>query len=235
MVAPNREIANINLFKSSSAITLSSSTTPKSQALALPTVSHLNCTGMDISIGQVSANNCEVRGRTPTTALNLSRESSMASSGRATPYYDRIDNKMDCKSTSGDMTPELSYETEQKKTLRTSKAADQQNPMRPMSGNNEASPTHASHEKSIINIQLPYDLQAPMELDLWSRSFHLISLHDLIEHFASDSKSIKDSLNFMAKYIANKQVNSKEVNDLKDFNSMGNAIWNFISLVYEAK
>ena len=39
----------------------------------------------------------------------------------------------------------------------------------------------------------------------------------------------------MSKYIANKQVNSKEVNDLKDFDGMRDAIWNFISSVYEAK
>jgi len=50
-----------------------------------------------------------------------------------------------------------------------------------------------------------------------------------------DLKSIKDSLNFISKYITNKQVNGKEVNDLKDFNGMGNAIWNFILLVYKAK
>ena len=67
---------------------------PKLQALALPTVYPLNHTGMDISTGQVPANNCKVRGRTPTTALNLSRESSMASSGQATPYHDRMDNKI---------------------------------------------------------------------------------------------------------------------------------------------
>jgi len=124
------------------------------------------------------------------------------------------------------MTPELFYKTEQEKALCTSKAADQQDPMRPTSGNNKASPTHAHHEESIINIQLP---------DLWSGSFHPISLYSLIEHFASDSKSIKDSLNFMSKYITNKQVNGKEVNDLKDFDGMGDAIWNFISSVYEAK
>ena len=74
-----------------------------------------------------------------------------------------------------------------------------------------------------------------MEPDLWSRSFHPILLYSLIEYFALDLKSIKDSLNFMMKYIANKQVNGKEVNNLKNFNGMGNAIWNFISLVYEAK
>ena len=208
---------------------------PKLQTLALPTVSSLNCTGMDISTGQVPANNCEVRGRTPTTTLNLSRESSMASFGCAMPYCDRMDNRIDCKSTSRDMTPELSYETEQEKALCTSKAADQQDPMRPTSGNNETSPTYAHHEKSTINIQLPYDPHAPMEPDLWSRSFHPISLHSLIEHFALNLKSIKDSLNFITKYIANKQINSKEVNNLKDFDDMGNAIWNFISSVYEAK
>jgi len=39
----------------------------------------------------------------------------------------------------------------------------------------------------------------------------------------------------MAKYIANKQVNSSHANDLKEFDGMGDAIWKFISLVYEAK
>ena len=39
----------------------------------------------------------------------------------------------------------------------------------------------------------------------------------------------------MAKYITNKQVSSSKVNNLNDFNSMGDAIWNFISSVYEAK
>jgi len=226
-------IGNIaNKFLSS---TLSSSTMSKSQTLTLPTVSPLNYTGMDISTGQVPVNNCKVRGRTPTTALNLSRESLMASFGWATLYYDRMDDKIDYESTSRDITPELSYKMEQKKTLHTSKTADQQDPIRPMSGNNEASPTHALHEESIINIQLPYDPQAPMEPDLWSRSSHPILLYSSIKYFALNLKSIKDSLNFIVKYITNKQVNGKEVNDLKDFNGMGDAIWNFISLVYEAK
>jgi len=80
---------------------------------------------MDISTGQVLANNCEVRGKTPTTTLNFSRDSLIVSSGHATPYYDRMDDRMDCKFTSGDITPELSYKTEQEKVLRTSKAANQ--------------------------------------------------------------------------------------------------------------
>jgi len=74
------------------------------------------------------------------------------SSGRAMPYHDRMDVNMDCDPMVGDYTPELSYKTEQEKALHVSKAADQQVPMRPMSGNNEAPPTHVSNKESVINI-----------------------------------------------------------------------------------
>ena len=36
----------------------------------------------------------------------------------------------------------------------------------------------------------------------------------------------------MAKYIVNKKVNLKTANDLKNFNGIGNSVWNFISAVY---
>ena len=39
----------------------------------------------------------------------------------------------------------------------------------------------------------------------------------------------------MAKYILNKQVNGNTANKLSDFDGMGDAIWNFISVVYGAK
>ena len=39
----------------------------------------------------------------------------------------------------------------------------------------------------------------------------------------------------MAKYIQGKQINGGKVNDLSDLDSIGDAIWNFISSVYEAK
>ena len=107
--------------------------------------------------------------------------------------------------------------------------------MRPQNVNNEASPTHALHKDDVINIQLPYDPQAPTEPELWSGSFHPISLHGSIEHFASDAKNIKVTLAYLAKYIQNKQVNGGKVNDINDFDGMGNAIWNFISAVYVAR
>jgi len=102
--------------------------------------------------------------------------------------------------------------------------ANQQETTRPLSVCNEIPPTHAPHEEEVINIQLPYDLQAPTEPELWSSSFHPISLHGSIEHFASDSKNIKVSLNFLAKYIKNKQVSGNMINDFTDFDGMGDAI-----------
>ena len=74
-----------------------------------------------------------------------------------------------------------------------------------------------------------------MEPNLWDGSFYPISLHSSTKHIASDSKNIKDLLNFMAKYIANKQVNLAKSNDLEDFKDIREAIWNLISLVYQSK
>jgi len=71
--------------------------------------------------------------------------------------------------------------------------------------------TLAHGNDAVINIPLPYNPNTLTEPDLWDGSFHSISLHGSMEHLASDTKNIKDSLNFMAKYILNKQV------DLNDF------------------
>ena len=192
--------------------------------------------GMDIQAGLAPNNSNEVRGRTLSSNGNISRDISMSSTKSSVVYHERMTiNNMFNDDDLVNASPELSYETEQEKALCVSKSADQQDPTRLMGGNNKASLTHGTHEESIINIQLSYDLQAPTEPDLWSGFFHPISLHRLIKHFASDLKNIKDSLNFMAKYITNKQVNSGKANELNDFDGMGNAIWNFISSVYETK
>jgi len=87
---------------------------------------------------------------------------------------------------------------------------------------------------NVINIQLSYNSQVPTELDLWSGNFHPIFLHGSIEYIASDTKNIKDSLNFIARYISNKQMNPSKANNMEDFNSIGKSIWNFISSVYQA-
>jgi len=105
--------------------------------------------------------------------------------------------------------------------------------------NNPTSPppqgsTAQSDENAFINIQLPYDPDAPTDPEIWNSGFHPISLHGSIEHIASDAKNIKDSLKFMAKYISNKQIEPAKANDLTDFNGIGDAVWNFISSVYKS-
>jgi len=91
-----------------------------------------------------------------------------------------------------------------------------------------------NEDDMIINIQILYDPNAPMEPELWNGSFYLISLHRSIKHIVSDSKNIKDLLNFMAKYIVNKQIDSSKANNLEDFHGIGEAVWNFIFSVYKA-
>ena len=63
-----------------------------------------------------------------------------------------------------------------------------------------------------------------MEPELWDGNFHPIFLHRSIEHIVLDFKNIRDSLNFMARYISNKQVDSLRLNDLENFNGIGKAI-----------
>jgi len=56
-----------------------------------------------------------------------------------------------------------------------------------------------------------------------------------MEHLTLDAKNIRDSLNFMAKYILNKQVDPARSNDLDDFKGIGEAVWNLVSSVYQSK
>ena len=165
-------------------------------------MSSVNDIGMDIPMGQVPANDLKVRGRNPISPINLSRESLMASSGHLISYHERMN--VDMNPTNKELNLELSYKTEQENILQVSMAANQQETTRPQPVHKEVPPTHAPHEEEVINIQLPYDPQAPTEPKLWSGSFHPIFLHGSIKHFASDSKNIKVSLNFLTKYIKNK-------------------------------
>jgi len=162
----------------------------------------------------------------------------MVFSGQTTPYHDRMDIEVDDVPPSNHTSNhhlELSYEMEQEKALRLGKVTNLPDNTRPPTTNNEATPAHVAHEKDVINIQLPYDPNAPTEPKLWSGTFHPIFLHGSIEHFASDAKNIKVSLNFLAKYIQGKQVNGIKINDLSDFDGMEDAIWNFISAVYASR
>ena len=142
----------------------------------------------------------------------------------------------------------LSYKTHQEQAIYVSKVADFLNNMlnkyvlieHPILSLPHGQTVHPASdspyvEDTVININLPYDPNTPMEHELWDGNFYPISLHNLIEHLVLDSKNIKNSLNFMAKYISNKQVNFSKSNNIEDFHSIGKAIWNFIFSIYQAK
>ena len=183
--------------------------------------------GMDIQLGRALTNNSKVQGHNPLASIHSSREPSLASSGRSTPYHDWMDMDLDDANVADNKdnsNPELSYETEQEKALRVGKVAYPLTNTRVPGVNNEANPACDLHENDIINVQLPYDPHAPTEPELWSGLFHPIFLHGSIKHFTSDAKNIKVMLNSLAKYIQGKQVNNNKANDLADFDGMGDAI-----------
>jgi len=83
--------------------------------LTLPTMSFERNIGMDSQSGQALTNNPEVRERNPLSSAISSRGLSMVSSGRATPYHDKMDTDPDDIPLNGDLANEcleLSYETE---------------------------------------------------------------------------------------------------------------------------
>ena len=166
----------------------------------------------------------------------------------AEPYHKRMaqNNDMDVDNVGSikDTSLKLSYKSSQEKEIHLSMTAEKQADILPLKGNltNTSSPQHVLDKHSttqnvkstFINIQLPYNPNVPMDSEIWGGSFHPISLHSLIQHIGSNAKSIKESLKFMTKYITNKKIDSFKVNEFDDFNGMGEAIWSFISSVYDA-
>ena len=247
MVAPIREIANKFIFPTSFSTKIQSN----NKQTLLPSVNVSSNTEMDQFTGTNPVNNNDVRGRSPKIYKNWSKDSSMSSMVSSTIYHERmeINNGMDINSDPPTESPTLSYEDERDKEIHLKKAAETTNNMRLQSGNNKASSTLTNHDNhasldnvhvqpprvddnNIINMQLPYDPNSPTEPDLWSGNFQSISLHISVEHIALDLKNIKQSLNFMAKYISNKKDNPKSSNNLENFNGISDAVWNFLSSVY---
>ena len=168
MVAPIGNIANKLSFSHQNP---NSSTMNHSQTSSIPTMLPFGV-GMDFQSEQASDNYDEMRGRTLSSNRNVSRNIFMSLTKLSVVYYKRMTtSNLKDNNDPVDSTPNLFYETEQEKAFCVSKAADQQDSTRTKDGNNEIFLTHSIHKESVVNIQLPYDPQAPIELDLWSRSF----------------------------------------------------------------
>ena len=60
--------------------------------------------------------------------------------------------------------------------------------------------------------------------------FHFIALSSILFLI---QKNIRDSLNHMAKYISNKQINLKKSNDIDNLKGINEIVWNLIASVYQ--
>jgi len=78
-------------------------------------------------------------------------------------------------------------------------------------------------DNDIINIQLPYNLDWPVEPDLWDGNFSYVFLYGSLEHLLSDTGYIKTSLVYITKYIENKKIKSSKANDIKDLQGIRKA------------
>jgi len=138
MVAPIGNIANKFNFP----LTFSSTITPNSQQISLPTVFPTSSTGMDKSSGTSPSNNIKVRGRNFSTHTNLSKDMSMSSTHSSVIYHEGMmaNNGMNIDSDPPTDSPALSHKTKQEKLLCSSKAAEILNNTRPQNRNNMALP-----------------------------------------------------------------------------------------------
>ena len=78
-------------------------------------MSAMNGIGIDIQAGQEPVPDSAIRGRNLSPSVNLSRKSLLASSGRSTPYDNRMDTNVDFPPSREVLNLELSYEAEQEK------------------------------------------------------------------------------------------------------------------------
>ena len=124
MIAPIRDLENKFSFTTLNTFLI--------LTFELPTVSFTSNTRMDLFSGPPSDNYNKVKGRSLLTNDNISRDSSMSFMRSSIAYYERMDcnNAIVINNDMNNNSPVLSYENEQKKVLRVSKAAKQQNNMR---------------------------------------------------------------------------------------------------------
>ena len=60
--------------------------------------------------------------------------------------------------------------------------------------------------------------------DSWDSNFHFILLYNILEYLPSDSKSIKELLYHMMKYVKNKSIESNKTNNIPGLSDVDEVI-----------
>ena len=77
-----------------------------------------------------------------------------------------------------------------------------------------------ANDPDVINIQLNYDINQPLDPNSWNSDFRAIFLHSSMEYLGSNIKIIKESLSRMEKFILDKSIDSSKANNIKDFEGL---------------
>lgn len=72
----------------------------------------------------------------------------------------------------------------------------------------------------MFDIQLPYDVNQVTKQDSWNSNFHSILLHSMLEYLPSNSKSIKELLCHIMKYVKNKSIEPNKANNIPDLSNV---------------
>jgi len=131
--------------------------------------------------------------------------------------------------------PQLEYATPNSQSNQVSKAADfTTNTRQQHAGHVDPALNNESTDiNNVANIQLSYNINQALDPESWDGNFCAISLHESMEHLASDVKNIKDSLIRMCKFILGKSIEDDKANNIKDLKGVSKAAWEFISSLYE--
>jgi len=115
--------------------------------------------------------------------------------------------------------PYVKYKTASEQALCISKAADTHNPARQQCVSTGPTLNKPAGE-NVFNIQLNYNPNQALDPESWNGNFHVVSLHGFIEHLASDTLNIKESLFRICKYILGKSIKGNNAHEVEDFKGM---------------
>ena len=176
----------------------------------------------------------EVRGRSLEMSAHKPRSSSISSSKCDEEYHIQVkresDRMVEDEPVNSIGSICIKYATQEGQNNQVSKVADSTSNTR-----QQCVPTvNLPLTSLMVNIQLNYDSDQALDPESWDGNFRAVSLHEFIEHLASDALNIKESLLRMRKYISDKSIDGDKAHEVEDLKGMGKAMWGFISTIYES-